>query len=90
MNIQPLKTDAVPTPAKPKAAPAKPAPEPPPQPAVQATKNERHLEALRNEPDVRAAEVARGKALAADPHYPSSDVLAKLAEIFVNDASRIQ
>ncbi|MCE9612503.1 MAG: hypothetical protein K8R23_20070 [Chthoniobacter sp.] len=90
MNIQPLKTESVPTPAKPKAAPAKPAPEPPAQPPIQATKNERHLEALRNEPDVRAAEVERGKSLAADPNYPSPDVLAKLAEIFVNDATRIQ
>lgn len=90
MNIQPLKTDAVPTPAKSKAAPAKPAPEPPPQPAIQATKNERHLETLRNEPAARPAEVERGKTLAADPNYPSSDVLAKLAEIFVNDASRFQ
>ena len=88
MNIQPLKTESVPTPAKPKTPLAKPTPEEPPETATQSTKHERHLEALRNEPAVRAEEVARGKALAADPNYPPDDLLAKLAEIFVNDASR--
>ena len=88
MNIQPLKTESVPTPAKPKTPLPKPSPEVPPETVTQSTKNERHLEALRNEPAVRADEVARGQALAADPNYPSDDLLAKLAEIFVNDASR--
>lgn len=88
MNIQPLKTESVPTPAKPKTPLAKPSPEVPPETTTQSTKNDGHLEALRQEPAVRAEEVARGKALAADPTYPSDDLLAKLAEIFVNDASR--
>lgn len=88
MNIQPLKTESVPTPAKPKTPLAKPSPEVPPETTTPSTKNDRHLEALRQEPAVRAEEVTRGKALAADPTYPSDDLLAKLAEIFVNDASR--
>ena len=88
MNLQPLKTESVPTPAKPKTPLAKPSPEVPPEAAKEGVKHARHLEALRNEPAVRAEEVARGKALADDPNYPSNDLLAKLAEIFVNDSSR--
>lgn len=88
MNIQPLKSESVTAPAKPKAQPAKPSPAATPDEPLQSTKNERHMEALRKEPDVRTTEVERGKALAADPNYPSDDILAKLAEIFVNDARR--
>jgi|LakMenEpi03Aug12_release.lakeMendotaPanAssembly.Ray.scaffolds.fasta_scaffold519936_3 hypothetical protein len=88
MNIQPLKTESVPTPAKPKTPLAKPAPEVQPETLTQSAKNDRRLDALRNEPAIRADEVARGKALANDPNYPSDDLLAKLAEIFVNDAAR--
>jgi BRCT domain type II-containing protein len=90
MNIQPLKTESVPVPAKPKAQVAKPSPASSPTETSQSAKSQRLLEVLRNEPDVRASEVERGKALAADPNYPSDDVLAKLAEIFVKDASRIR
>lgn len=88
MNIQPLKTECVPVPAKPKTQPATPTQTSSPKEPLQSTKHERLMEALRNEPEVRATEVERGKALAADPNYPSDDILGKLAEIFVNDAKR--
>ena len=88
MNIQPLKTDCVHAPAKPKAPPAKPTQASSANEAPEGARNHRLMEALRNETDVRAAEVDRGKALAADPNYPSDDILAKLAETFVNDAKR--
>jgi len=88
MNIQPLKTESLSVPAKPKAQPAIPIRASAQEETPQSTKNERLMKALRNEPDVRATEVERGKALAADPNYPSDDILGKLAEIFVNDAKR--
>jgi hypothetical protein len=88
MNIQPLKTECVSLPAKPKAQAAKPTQASSPNEPLQSTKNERLMNLLRNEPEVRATEVERGKALAADPNYPSDDIFAKLAEIFVNDAKR--
>ena len=88
MNIQPCKSECVPVPSKPTAKSAKPAKEPSAEQAPSATKQEKLLAALGNEPDVRAQEVERGKALAADPDYPSGDLLAKLAEMFVNDARR--
>lgn len=88
MNIQPLKTEGVPAPSKPKAQPAKSAQASSPGEMLKSTKNERLMEALRNEPDVRPTEVDRGRKLAADPNYPSDDILAKLADIFVNDSKR--
>ena len=88
MNIQPCKSESVPVPSKPTTKPAKPAKEPSAEAAPSATKQEKLLAALDKEPDVRAQEIERGKALAADPDYPSSDLLAKLAEVFVNDARR--
>ena len=88
MNIQPCKSECVPVPSKPTAKSAKPAKEPSAEQAPSATKQEKLLAALGNEPDVRAQEIERGKALAADPDYPSGDLLAKLAEVFVNDARR--
>ena len=88
MNIQPLKSESVSLPAKSKPQPAKPAQASTPKEPLQSTKNQRLMEALRNEPELRATEVERGKALAADPNYPSDDILGKLAEIFVSEAKR--
>ena len=88
MNIQPFKTDSVSLPPKPAARITKPANEPTAEDAPQVAKRDKLAAALANEPEVRAEEIARGKALAADPNYPSNDILARLAEVFVNDARR--
>ena len=88
MNIQPLKTDSVTTPPKAATKSAKPAKEPTTEETPQTAKQEKLLAALANEPEVRTEEVARGKELAADPGYPSDDLLAKLADVFVQDARR--
>ena len=86
MNIQPLKTDSVTTPPKATAKSAKPAKEPATEETPQMTKQDKLLAALAKEPEVRAGEIARGQELAADPGYPSDEMLAKLADIFVQDA----
>lgn len=91
MNIQPIKSEGVQAPAKPKAQPArtaKSAASTAPADNPKTARNERLMQALRNQPDVRPEEVERGKALAADPNYPGDEVLGKLAEMFVNDAAR--
>jgi hypothetical protein len=88
MNIQPLKSHVVQAPAKPKAQPAKPAAQPESPEAPKAGKYDKLKAALQQEPGVRAEEVARGKALVADPGYPSDEVLAKIAERFLNSNAR--
>lgn len=88
MNIPPLKTDSVTTPPKAAARSAKPAKETATEETPPATKQEKLLGALANEPEVRAEEIARGQDLATDPNYPSDDLLAKLADVFVQDARR--
>ena len=86
MNIQPCKTECAPVPPKPAAKPAKPEKETTAEETATLSRQENLLQTLGKVPDVRAEEVARGEALAADPTYPSDDLLAKLAEVFVNDA----
>ncbi len=45
-----------------------------------------HLkQTVANEPDVRAEMVARGKALIADPNYPSQEQLKKIAGLLVEN-----
>ena len=88
MNIQPCKSECVSAPPKPAAKPAKPAKENSAAETPGVTKQEKLLAELAKEPDARTQEVERGKALAADPGYPSDDLLAKLAEVFVNDARK--
>ena len=41
--------------------------------------------ALANTPTVRAAEVARGKMLIADPNYPSRDQICQIARVLVRN-----
>ena len=88
MNIQPCKSECVPVPPKSAAKSAKPAKETTAEETANVSRQESLLQTLGKAPDVRAEEVERGKALAADPNYPSDDLLAKLAEVFVNDARR--
>ena len=83
MNIQPVKSEGVPAPARPKTPPAK-APDATAEPAAPtAARDARLLDILAQEPAVRPEELERGKALVNDPDYPSADLLAKLAEMFV-------
>ena len=88
MNIQPYKSESVPVSPKSAAKPAKAAKETSGGEVPQVTKQQKLIADLAKEPDVRTDEVARGKALAADPGYPSDDLLANLAEVFVNDARK--
>jgi len=41
-------------------------------------------QALKNNPEVRPEVVARGKALAADPSYPSPEIMRRVSELIVN------
>lgn len=83
MNIQPVKSEGAPTPLKPKAASAK-APEAQAEQEGPVAARETALrELLAQEPALRPEHVERGKALAANPKYPSDELLAKLAEMFV-------
>ena len=83
MNIQPVKSEGVAAPVKPKAAPVK-APEARAETeSPSAARDSRLRDILAKEPAVRPDQVERGKALATDPNYPSGDLLAKLAEMFV-------
>jgi hypothetical protein len=88
MNIQPCKSECVSVPSKPAAKSAKPAKEASTEEPPQVAKQQKLLASLNAEPDVRPEEIARGEAIAKDPNYPSDDLLAKLAEVFVNDARR--
>jgi hypothetical protein len=44
---------------------------------------------LANEPDVRAEKVARGKALIADPNYPSKEQLKKIAGLLAENLNSL-
>jgi hypothetical protein len=84
MKIQPAKSEGVPAPVKPKAAPVK-APEAPAETESSHSVREARLrDILAQEPAVRPDQVERGKVLARDPNYPSGDLLAKLAEMLVD------
>jgi hypothetical protein len=88
MNIQPVKSDGVPAPARPKTPPSK-APEAPAEAETPKTESQARLrDILAKEPAVRPEEVERGKALAADPNYPSADLLGKLAEMLARSRQR--
>ena len=92
MKIQPHKLEGVqlPSKAKPKApaaAAAAVAAEDQTDPLqLKIGRNEITKQALKNEPAVRPEVVERAKKLAADPNYPSPDILAKIAERFISYA----
>lgn len=48
------------------------------------------LLAMRKVPDARASALARGRKLLADPDYPSSEVLRKVAEVLARRISTDQ
>lgn len=89
MNIQPVNTDAIQPPSK--ARPKAPADAVEPQEASgqqKAGRKDRLTEALSREPAVRPEMLEKARRLAADPDYPSKDVLAHIAETFIGDARR--
>lgn len=89
MKIQPTKMESVQLPpkAKPQSPPDAAAPDvKTDQLQLTTGRNERMKAALMNEPAVRPEVIERAKRLAADPNYPSPDILAKIAEKFIADA----
>jgi hypothetical protein len=50
--------------------------------------NESLLTALQNQPDVRPEVLNRAKQLAADPSYPSKDIINAIANAFVSNTGR--
>lgn len=89
MNILPIQSDAVqaPTKLRPKAAPSATESSDAPEQGKIGRK-ERLILALASEPSVRSETLERAKRLAADPNYPPTDVLEKLAQKFIGDAKR--
>lgn len=66
------------------AAPA-PAPAALPQDNVDLRRVAALLTMLENKPEIRPEVLARGRALAADPTYPSPQVIDKLSRLIVSD-----
>lgn len=69
---------ALPTPAKPAASNLAPGPD-----RLALGQAASLNAALADQPEVRPEVVARGRALAADPDYPSAAVLQKVAQLIV-------
>jgi hypothetical protein len=84
MNIQPVKSESAPAPAKPKATPARAAEARAETETHVAASEARLRDILAKQPAARPEVVERGKALAADPNYPATELLAKIAEMFVD------
>jgi hypothetical protein len=89
MKIQPVTTDAIQPTAKARPKVRADAVEPQDVDGQQKTgRKERLKEALLREPAVRPEMLERAKRLAADPDYPSKDMLAHIAETFIADVKR--
>ncbi len=95
MEISSLSNSQSAVPAKPVAGAARGAstapgrgasPAPASAPNVNLGAFEAVQQAMNHCPDSRAEAIARGKALAADPNYPPTEVADKLARLFLADA----
>jgi len=90
MNIRSVKTDVVPQP--PVAITPKPAQPASTQNAAEAedsfspAQNATLVNMLQQQPEVRPEALQRAQALVADPNYPSTDIVAGLAKLFISDA----
>ena len=86
MNIRPVKTEVVAqppqtiTPKAPNAVPAGTAGD-----TFQPAQNEKLVNMLQEQPEIRPEALERAKSLAADPNYPSADAIAGLAKLFIAD-----
>lgn len=85
MNIQSIKTDSVPVPAKTKASvPAKSTQQTEVQPdPVQLERKQELLAKLKSQAEVRPEVLERAKEIAADTTYPSNELMSRLTRIFL-------
>lgn len=56
--------------------------------SYQPAQNERLVNMLQQQPDVRPEAVAMAKSLAADPNYPNASMIAGLAKMAISSASQ--
>jgi hypothetical protein len=87
MNIRPVKTETVPLPARTIASPTPQTASPPStNDTFDPAQNEKLVNMLQQQPDVRPDAVQRAQALAADPNYPSLGAIASLAKLVIAGA----
>jgi hypothetical protein len=87
MNIPSITTDGQVPPAKPKAQPTKASPARPAEDVFKPDQQQKLLNQIQSEPDVRPEVVARARLLAADSNYPSRDALEKIARALLSEDS---
>lgn len=88
MNIRSVTTEAVsqPLPASPPQFPATAASSAGPD-SFQPAQNEKLVNMLQEQPEVRPDAVERAKSMADDPNYPGAGAIAGLAKLLIADAS---
>jgi hypothetical protein len=64
--------------------PVRPLPQQQPQDSISTDNVDGLRTALANQPEVRPEMVAKGMALAADPNYPSADVIKRVAGMILD------
>lgn len=80
MNIPRVNSDGIVPPAKAKAPPPKALLSRTTADVFKPEHNQRLINRIHEEPDVRPEVVERARALIADPNYPSGEVLAQAAQ----------
>lgn len=88
MNIPRVTTEGFVPPARTKPETVKAAPSRSTADVFKPEQNEKLMSLLHAEPDARPDAVARARALVADPTYPTSDVLEKLAQVLIGPVQR--
>jgi hypothetical protein len=91
MNIRSVTTPAATQPSQPAApstsdTPATTAQEASSSDTFQPAQNERMVNMLQEQSDVRPDALERAKSLAADPNYPGTDAIEGLAKMFIADS----
>jgi len=85
MNIRPVQTEALAQPPQtitPKAASAVTSQAE--GDSYQPAQNEKLVNMLQEQPDIRPEAVERAKAMASDPNYPSAAMISKLAKLVIS------
>jgi hypothetical protein len=54
--------------------------------SYQPAQNQKFVNMLQEQPDVRPEALERAKSLAADPDYPGANAIAQLAKLIIADA----
>jgi hypothetical protein len=88
MNIPRVKTEGFVPPARTKPETVKTTPSRSTGDVFKPEQNEKLMNLLHAEPDARPEAVERARALVADPSYPSSDVLEKVAQELISPSPR--